>query len=204
MLLYSSLKRTILKIVQIFGINICCISFLFGFRRIRKKYCKERILASSCLSVCLSVCSSARKNSTPAGLFSWNLILGSFTKICAEDSSLTLDKITGTLYEDLRTFMTTVLTNVTMVVIVAKIISVSVVTVVTLVPWLPLLLMLPLILWLPVFSNYCGYANGPELVRSSDPSYTTLILFFPQNPVEGVDVSLPQPPSCSFWRCYDR
>jgi hypothetical protein len=114
---------------------------------------------------------------------------------------LTLDKITGTLYEDLRTFMTTVLTNVTMVVIVTKIISVSVVT---LVPLLPLLLMLPLILWLPVFSNYCGYANGPELVRSSDPSYTTLILFFPQNPVEGVDVSLLQPPSYSFWRCYDR
>ena len=55
MLLYSSLKRTILKIVQIFGINICCISFLFGFRRIRKKYCKERILASSCLSVCLFI-----------------------------------------------------------------------------------------------------------------------------------------------------
>jgi len=58
------------------------------------------------LSVCLSV-SQYGTNRLPLDIFSWNIIFEDFSKICFENSSLikNLTRMTGTLHEDVHTFI---------------------------------------------------------------------------------------------------
>ena len=129
------------KIVQIFGINVFCVSFLFYFRCTRRKP-KTSNINSSCMS-CLPVRPHGRTR-LRLGSFSSNKIR-SFTKICTEGTFwLKSDRNNRHSIREQRTFINTVLTNVTMVFIVTKVSSVSVVT-------------LPLLSCYHWFCRYHGY-----------------------------------------------
>jgi len=172
----DAVKNVFLFVIEAYSFKTVqfCFFSLFCFMCSRGKLQTPNI-NSSCL--CQPACPTVRKNSTTAGKFSWNMMLRSFTKICTEDSFwLKSDRNNRHSTRDQRTFINTVLTNVTMVVIVTKVSSVSVVT-------LPLLLMLPLILslpWLSVLSDCCGYASAPNVVQSSDVS-CVIFIFSPKN-----------------------
>ena len=76
--------------------------------------CEKRLLISSCLPACLPACLSVRPCVCPHEMirlrldgFSWILIFEYFSKMRRENSSffLNLTRITGTVHEDLSTFM---------------------------------------------------------------------------------------------------